>query len=57
MSTTTAMTSWVGPFGPGFFGTPDEKSWRYFRLVSARWSLKSVEGFMTIAERINREDA
>ena len=26
MSTTAAMTSWVGPFGPGFLGTVDEKS-------------------------------
>ena len=54
MSTTAAITSWVGLFGPGFFGTPDEKSRRYFRLVRARWSVKNVEGFMTIAERINR---
>ena len=26
----------VGPFGPGFVGTVDEKSRRYFRCVSAR---------------------
>jgi len=31
MSTTAAMISWVGPFGPGFVGTLDEKSRRYFR--------------------------
>jgi hypothetical protein len=36
MSTTAAMTSWAGPFGPGFFGTFDENSRRYFRVVSAR---------------------
>ena len=45
------MTSWLGPFGPGFFGTLDENSRRYFRFVSARWRLKSVEGFRTIANQ------
>jgi hypothetical protein len=35
MSTTAAMTAWVGPFGPGFVGTLDEKRRRYFRCVSA----------------------
>src|SRR2546425_2614423 len=54
MSTTAEMTSWLGPFGPGFVGTLDEKSRRYFRVVSARWRLKSVEGLSTIAERISR---
>src|SRR5712691_4386893 len=29
MSTTAAMTSWLGPFGPGFFFTFDENSRRY----------------------------
>jgi hypothetical protein len=53
MSTTAAMTSCLGPFGPGF-GTLDEKSRRYFRVVSARWRLKSVESLTTIAERITR---
>src|SRR5712691_12668947 len=48
------MTSWLGPLGPGFFGTVDENSRRYFRFFSARWRLKSVEGFRTIAERISR---
>jgi hypothetical protein len=27
---------------PGFIGTLDEKGRRYFRVVSARWRLKSV---------------
>ena len=48
MSTTAAMTSWVDPFGPGFFGTFDENSRRYFRQVSGRCGRKSVEGFRTI---------
>ena len=43
---------WV-PFGPGFFGTLDEKSRLYFLVVSARWRLKSVEGLNTIAQQIN----
>ena len=51
MSTTAAMTSWLGPLGPGFLRTVDENSKRYFRFVSA---LNSVEGFRTIAERISR---
>ena len=42
------MTSWLGPFGPGFFGTVDENSRRYFRVVSARWRRRSVEGFRTM---------
>src|SRR5690348_14808104 len=29
MSTTAAMTSWHGPFGPGFTGRFDENSLRY----------------------------
>jgi hypothetical protein len=53
-STTAAMTSWVGPFGPGFFRTCRENRRRYVRFVSARWRLNSVEGFRTIAERISR---
>jgi hypothetical protein len=44
----------LGPFGPGFVGILDEKSRRYFRVVSARWRLKSVEGLRTIADRISR---
>jgi len=32
MSTTAAMTSRLRPFGPGFVGTLDEKSRRYFAL-------------------------
>src|SRR5262249_58774007 len=54
LSTTAAMTSWVGPFGPGFFRTWGENRRRYFRFVSARGRLNSVEGFSTIAERISR---
>jgi hypothetical protein len=54
ISTTAAMMSWVGPFGPGFFGTFDENSRRYFRLVSARCKFKSVAGFRTIADRTSR---
>jgi hypothetical protein len=54
MSTTAAMTSWLGPLGPGLVGRLDEKSRRYFRCISARWSLNSVDGLKTIAERINR---
>jgi hypothetical protein len=50
MSTTAATTSWLGPLGPGFFGTVDENSRRYCRFVSVRWSLKRVEGFRTIAD-------
>ena len=54
ISTTTAMTSWPGPLGPGFLGPVDENNRRYFRFVKARWSLNSVEGFTTIADRIRR---
>jgi hypothetical protein len=36
MSTTAAMTSWLGPFGPGFIGSLDENSRRYFHGISAR---------------------
>src|SRR5882762_3747288 len=36
MSTTAAMTSRLGPFGPGFIGLWDEKSRRYVRCISAR---------------------
>jgi hypothetical protein len=36
MSTTAAMTSWLGPLGPGFIDALDEKSRRYFRFISAR---------------------
>jgi hypothetical protein len=52
--TTAATTSWLGPLGPGFLGTVDENSRRYCRFVSARWSLKRVEGFRTIADRTSR---
>src|SRR5437016_7707538 len=48
------MTSWLCPFGPGFFRALGENSKRYFRSFSARWRLKRVDGFNTIAERINR---
>src|SRR2546425_12989813 len=54
MSTTAAMTSWLGPFGPGFIDPLDEKSRRYFRWISARCRLNSVDGLKTIAERMNR---
>ncbi len=54
MSTTAAMTSGLGPFGPGLVGPLDEKSRRYFRCVSARWRFNSVDGLNTIDERINR---
>src|SRR5882762_7885856 len=54
MSTTVAMTSWLGPLGPGFTGRFDEKNRRYFRCVSARCRVNSVDGLKTIAERINR---
>src|SRR5216684_6685214 len=36
MSTTAARTSRPGPLGPGFVGTLDEKSRRYFRRINAR---------------------
>src|SRR5690242_11194688 len=49
MSTTAAMRSWLGPFGPGFTGRFDEKSRRYFRCVSARCRFNSVDGLKTIA--------
>jgi hypothetical protein len=39
--------------GPVFFRDLDEKSSRYFRSLRARWSLKIVDGFKTIAERNN----
>src|SRR5436309_3136101 len=48
------MTSWPGSLGPGFVGVFDEKSQRYFRWISARWRLNSVDGLRTIAERSNR---
>jgi hypothetical protein len=54
MSTTAAMTSWPGPFGPGFIGFFDPNSQRYFRWTSARCRLNRVDGLKTIAERINR---
>src|ERR1700704_3272954 len=54
MSTMAAMTSWLGPFGPGFFWQLDENSCRYFLVVSARWKRRSVEGFRTIATRTKR---
>src|SRR6266850_1366388 len=54
MPTTAAMTSWLGPLGPGFIGSVDEKSRRYFRWISARCRLNSVDGLKTIAERIKR---
>jgi len=44
MSTTAAMTSGLGPLGPGFAGFLDEKSRRYFGCVSARWRRNSVDG-------------
>ena len=34
MSTTAAMTSWLGPLGPGFIGSFDENSRQYFRWIS-----------------------
>ncbi len=54
ISTTAAMTSWLGPFGPGFRSRFDENSWRYFRYVSARCRDNSVDGLKMIAKRINR---
>src|SRR3984893_18049661 len=54
MSMTAAMTSWLGPLGPGFVGSLDEKSRRYLRLISARCRLNRVEGLKTIVERMNR---
>ena len=45
MSTTAAMTSWLGPLGPGFIGSVDEKSRQYLRWISARCRLNSVDGF------------
>ena len=54
MSRTAAITSWLGPFGPGFLRALGENSRRYFRFFSVRWRLKSVEGFSTIADRISR---
>jgi hypothetical protein len=54
MSMTVAMTSRLGPFGPGFVGLVDEKSRRYVRWISARCRLNSVDGLKTIVERMNR---
>src|SRR5713101_6731080 len=54
MSTTAARTSGPGPLGPGFVGTLDEKSRRYFRRINARCRFSNVDGLRTIAERINR---
>jgi hypothetical protein len=54
MSTTAAVTSWLGPLGPGFLTSFDEKSRRYFCWISARCRLNSADGLKTIAERINR---
>src|SRR6516162_3061903 len=42
--TTATMTSWLGPFGPGFLRPRGVNSKRYFRAFSARWRLKRVEG-------------
>jgi len=33
-STTAAMTSWLGPLGPGFIGLLNEKSRRYFPVAA-----------------------
>jgi len=46
--------SWIGPFGPDFVGLLDKKSRLYFRWISTRCSLNSVDGLKTTAERINR---
>jgi hypothetical protein len=54
MSTTAAMSSRLGPFGPGLFDTVDENNRRNFRVVSARWRRSSVEGFRTMATRTSR---
>jgi hypothetical protein len=54
MSTTAATTSGLRPLGPGFIGSFDENRRRYFRWISARCKLNSVDGLKTIAERINR---
>jgi hypothetical protein len=54
MSTTAAMTSRLGPIGPGFLSAVDENSRRYFLVVSARWRRRRVEGFRTIAARTSR---
>jgi hypothetical protein len=54
MSTTTAMTSWLGPLGPGFVNPLDEKSRRYYRWISARCRLNNADGLKTIADRMNR---
>jgi hypothetical protein len=43
--TIAAMTSGLGPFGPGFFRSLSENSSRYLRFFSAGWRLKRVDGF------------
>ena len=54
MSMTAAMTSRLGPLGPGSVGRLGEKSRRYFRWISARCRRNSVDGSKTIGERMNR---
>src|ERR1017187_3876150 len=52
--TTASRSSLLGPFGPGLLLRWEEKSRRYLRFLRAWWSLKRVEGFRTMAERIRR---
>ena len=54
-STIALMSSLDGPLGPGFRPRFREKRIRYFMFMRSWWILNNVEGFSTIAERINRE--
>src|SRR6516165_11304710 len=54
ISTTAAMSSVLGPFGPGLRRRFGENSMRYFCWLKALWRPSSVAGFSTIADRSRR---
>ena len=54
ISTIAAISSGLGPFGPGFRRCLGAKSKRYLRFTKARWNTMSVDGFSTLAERSSR---
>lgn len=45
-STIALITSFAGPFGPGFLHPRDQYSRRYFRCFSALWKFSRVDGLM-----------
>ena len=54
ISRIAAISSGLGPFGPGFRRHLGAKSTRYLRFTKARWNAMSVDGFSTMAERSRR---